>query len=115
MGHASPACVQARQFQRRLVCLRSRVAEKRSTHFGYRAKPRTERVLPLDAEHIRGVHQTARLIGNGCGYFRVRVAEIGYGNSRNRIEILAPVCVPKAGALPAGEVNRLPGIGMHQV
>ncbi|MNZ70126.1 hypothetical protein D3C78_884470 [compost metagenome] len=109
------AGVQPSQFQRGLVGLGPRVAEEHALHARALAEQFAQALLPDDPVHVRGVEKLAGLHSDRFGYLRVRMPQIGNGNTRDCIQILNAVLVPQVGAATVRKCDRLPRISRHQL
>ncbi|MOA16915.1 hypothetical protein D3C78_1371480 [compost metagenome] len=72
-------------------------------------------MLPVDAVKIGGVQQQTRLFSDRADHPRVRVADIGHGHARHRIQVFTAGLVPQAGAQPLGKTQGQWLISAHQV
>ena len=107
--------VQPRQLEGGFVGLRARIAEERLLHTGQRAQALSKSLLPVDTEHVGGVQQHSRLLGDDGGDLRVGVAQAGDRDTGDGIQMLRALFVPKPRTVAAHEGNRLTGVGAHQV
>ena len=105
----------ARELNHALVGLRAGVGKEHLAHAGLGAQ------LLCDLDHRRGgiqvgyVQQLACLLGQGCGDFRVGIAEAVDADSGGQVDILLALHVPERRALAVIQSNRKPTIGIHDV
>ena len=105
---------QARQLDGGLVGLGAGIAEEAQVHAGDVAQGAAEFFLQRHFIQDGGVHQGARLVGNGLGDHRVGVAESADGDAGGGVEVAAAVRIVEPDPFAAGKADRLPGIGRHE-
>ncbi len=107
--------VQARDLDRALVGLRTRVGEERVVHPGERADLFREPLLLRHAEEVRGVDELGRLVAQRTHQRRVGVAQPVDRDAREGVQVLLALGIPEPRALAAREGDGLRGVCLHQV